>query len=180
MSQTLILLLGFHLQILWGNLGWCCSQCNPERPKNQLDLQACPQAQGASGTDFCWKEIQGSTRKGTFAPQGTPFKKGNLEEEQHTFSPTLSLMLMLIWWCAFLLYHPCFWVFCISNILSSHFETKSWALDRGFEVVFLHLKLVGLCDEKVTHIYVYWFSPKIFLRILGQIRKHGQMNATTN
>lgn len=53
----------------------------------------------------------------------------------------------------FLLYHPCFWVFCISNILSPHFETKSWALERGFEVVFLHLKLVGLCDEKVTHIY---------------------------
>lgn len=87
---------GFNIQILWGDLGWCCPYDHPKWPKDQLDMQPCSQAQRASRTHFCWKEMQRSARKGSLAPQGTTFKEGQLEEEQHPFSSTLPLIVSIL------------------------------------------------------------------------------------
>ncbi|KAK6132209.1 hypothetical protein DH2020_034029 [Rehmannia glutinosa] len=50
--------------------------------------------EGASGTYLCWKEVQGSQRKGSLAPQSTSFKKGHLEEEPDFVPSSLPLIVM--------------------------------------------------------------------------------------
>lgn len=97
---------GFDLQVLWGDLGGSCSCCYPQWSKDQLDLQPSAQTQRAKGIDICWKEIQRTSWKGTLEPQGTTFKKGYMEEEQHLVSSSLSLIsyglqcfLLLLWTC---------------------------------------------------------------------------------
>lgn len=83
---------GFYLQILWGYIGWSCPQCNPQWPKDHVDLQTGSQAQGTSRTHLCWEEIQRSPWEGTHSSQGTTFKKGKLEEEQHSLSSPLPVI----------------------------------------------------------------------------------------
>lgn len=57
--------------------------CNPVHKHREL-----------RGLTFFWKELSRSARKGSLAPQGTTFKDGNLEEEQHPFSSAIPLILL--------------------------------------------------------------------------------------
>lgn len=57
-------------------------------------MQSGSQAQGASRTHFCWKEVQRLEWQGTLALQGTAIKEGKLEEEQHQICSTLSLIVL--------------------------------------------------------------------------------------
>lgn len=89
--NSIFFLAGFYLQILWDYHGWSCPQCDPQWPKDHVDLQTGSQAQRTSRTHLCWEEIQRSPWKGTQASQGTTFEKSNLEEEQHSLSSPLPL-----------------------------------------------------------------------------------------
>ncbi|KAK9213871.1 hypothetical protein WN944_005856 [Citrus x changshan-huyou] len=58
---------------------------------------------GASWTHFCWEEVQRSPRRGSLAPQGTTFKKGNLEEEPNSLSQALPLNFCIVYFVFFTL-----------------------------------------------------------------------------
>ncbi|CAB4286429.1 unnamed protein product [Prunus armeniaca] len=60
--------------------------------ENQLALQSCSQAQGASSADFGWEEVQGIAWKGSPIPQGKTISQVNLEEKHHPLPSSLSFV----------------------------------------------------------------------------------------
>jgi len=129
---------GFHLQIFWGHPGRCCSQCYSQWSKDQLDLQSCPQTQGASWSHICWKEVQGSPRKGTLAPQGTAFQEGNMEKEPNSFSPPLSVIARTCIWC---------FCFCADLVLS-------WRLCHWEIIMIVYYCLFSTCCVGCSRILI--------------------------
>ena len=135
---------GFHLQIFWGHPGRCCPQCYSQWSKDQLDLQSCPQTQRASWSHICGKEVQGSPRKGTFAPQGTAFQEGNMEKEPNSFSPSLSVIA-----------RSCIWCFCFSADLVLSCRLFHWEI---IMIVYYRLFSTSICCIGCSLILIQVYS----------------------